>query len=136
MRRAMQLRDALGSGGFSLHRQVGRLFKVGFVWQSVTIAACSAALMLIAGALDRTLILNGRDVGLLEHPGIWACIGLQVILPLSVRRSLAKPLSARGTLRSMAHDGQPGAPSVSLPLIRFLRLETPASRAVATVVYC
>jgi hypothetical protein len=74
-------------------------------------------------------------VGLLEHPTIWAFLGLQVVLPLSIRRSLGSVLRARAQMRRTLTasvtlpDSMPGA------LLRFVRLEDPRSRFVAALLY-
>lgn len=77
------------AGGFLLHRAVGTFVR-SFALQCCILAGLSAAILLAAAALDHTFFLPGRDVGLLEHPAIWAFLALQIALPLSIRRSLLK----------------------------------------------
>lgn len=136
MRRSSQTAKVLQVGGFALHYHLGRLIHVGFVGQCCVIAAASAVAVLVASYIDRSLILKTPNVGLLQHPSFWAFIGLQVGLPLAIRHSLGKLVSARESLRDIVDlDGTPDDLLVS-PLLRFLQLRDNSSRLVATVLYC
>lgn len=90
MRKSSRVPDILQRGGFSFHSYVGRRLKVGFVGQCFIITALLAAALLIGSIVDRSLILEGRNLGLLEHPAIWAFLVLQIALPLSIKRSIQK----------------------------------------------
>lgn len=130
MRASVSADTLLRTGGFSLHGLLGRTLGLQFSAQCWTVALTSAALIGIAGVLDHTLWLEGRSVGLLEHPAIWTFIGLQIALPLSIRHSLALAQSvSTGALAGT------GAVPIHDTLRRFLRLEDPGSRAIAGLIY-
>jgi len=136
MRNSADATPLLQSGGFSLHFYVGRLFKVGFVGQCFILAALVAISFLVASTVDGSLILEGRNVGLLEHPAIWAFLVLQIALPLCIRRSIKKLQGTR--LRGgemMRLDGR-CSDLILAPVGRFLRLRGKESRVVATLIYC
>src|ERR1022692_2136937 len=126
---------ALQSGGFSLHYRVGRLFTAGFLAQCCIIAASAAWAIFIGSTIDGSLILGGRNIGLLQHPGIWAFFGMQIALPLSLRHSLKQLLKARKNLRAVgALDDKPSTQLV-VPLVRYLNLQDWNSKLVATALY-
>lgn len=133
MRRESRLSDSLCHGGLGLHRVLGQSLKISFCAQSALMAAVSALVLLLASMLDGTLLLPGRDVGLLEHPAIWTFIGLQAILPTAIGRSIATFLRSRSTLRSLGIRAERDS-ATSLAL-RFLRLDTSLSRFTATILY-
>jgi hypothetical protein len=135
MRRPPHVHDILKSGGFAFHYYIGRLFKVGFFSQCCIIAALAAAVILIGSALDGSLILPGRSIGLLEHPGIWIFFVLQVALPLLIRYSLKKLIKARSKIREVAKSGAKMSDLVIRPLVAFLRLKDRESRFAATIIY-
>ncbi len=96
----------------------------------------AASLMVLASIVDGSLLLRGRDVGLLQHPAIWSFIGLQIALPLTIRRSLGKLLHARAHLRSTLAMRGSFSKEVINPVLQFLNLESWESRFVASVLYC
>src|SRR6266853_828872 len=102
MRRSPLPTSVLQTGGFAFHRYVGRLLNIGFLGQCCVTASVSAVAMLIGSILDGTLILQGRNIGLLQHPVIWAFIVLQVALPLALRHSLNKVFKAYTNLREIS----------------------------------
>src|SRR6266581_5958531 len=104
MRRVSRIADVLKSGGFASHYLVGRWTKLGFVGQCCVLAAFAAVAVGVAAALDHTYMLPGRDVGLLQHPAIWAFIALQIALPLSIRMSLDKVAAERTEARGGLPD--------------------------------
>lgn len=133
--RRPRLRSILRTGGFALHAHIGQLLGVGFVAQSWIVGGCGAALILLAGVVDGSLLLPGRDVGLLEHPGIWALLGLQIGLPIAVRSSFVSLLRTRGSIRGFAPSPAPLAATVVRPVVRFVQLATAESRVVATLFF-
>jgi hypothetical protein len=135
MRTTGRLKALLRSGGFSVHAYVGRMFRVGFVAQLCVIAAVFAILIVTASVLDETLIMKGRDVGLLQHSTIWSFILLQVAMPLSLCSSLRNLIRARSTIRKLIRSRK-CIQEVVQPLVRFMSVEDVASRALATLFYC
>src|SRR5205085_7209961 len=101
MRRPGRLSSAFQSCGFFLHYLLGRLFGIGFAAQCCTTAAVAGVAVLVGSIIDGSLVLEGRNVGLLEHPTIWAFFSLQIALPISLRRSTRKLLRARTSLRAL-----------------------------------
>src|SRR5215216_4159058 len=93
----------LQHGGFSLHAYIGRRLNIGFLTQCCLLAAIAALLLFVGSVIDGTLFLEGRNLGFLEHPAIWAFFGLQVVLPLSIRHSLKKLLRAQSKISSIAN---------------------------------
>jgi hypothetical protein len=135
MRRSPHANDVLKSGGFAFHYYIGRLFKVKFFSQCCIIAALAASVILIGSAIDGSLVLPGRSIGLLEHPGIWIFFVLQVALPLSIRYSLKKLIRARSKVREVAKSDAKMSALVIRPLVAFLRLKDRESRFAATIIY-
>src|ERR1041385_3500238 len=108
MRRSQRLSTALRGGGFSLHSYVRRRLGVGFVAQSCIVTGIPILAMLVGSILDGSLFLPGRNIGLLQHPGIWAFFGIQIALPIALRYSLKEFFKARTNLRAVgALDGKP-----------------------------
>ncbi|MFA5897554.1 MAG: hypothetical protein WC829_00435 [Hyphomicrobium sp.] len=135
MRTAVRLSAALEGGGYSLHRQVGRVLNLGFLGQNYVLAGLACGAILLAGLWDRSFFLPGRDVGLFEHPAIWAFVGLQVALPLTIRRSLANLVRARSTIRAFTKDERKGSEAVVEPVLQFVQLRDRASRMAATLFF-
>lgn len=136
MRKPRQIAEVLESRGFVLHHYVGRLFGVGFFGQCCIVVGLAAGALLVASVIDHSLTLPGRDVGLLEHPAIWAFLVLQLALPLSIRHSLKKLPEAETRIREITNsEAKPSGFLVS-PLLRFLSLQTNDARLAATIVYC
>lgn len=136
MRGPRRLSSAFKSGGFSLHYWPGRLFGIGFTAQCCVAAAMAGFAILLGSIIDRSLFLEGRNVGLMEHPTIWAFLGLQIALPISLRRSTRKLLKARTNLRALgALDDRPSEQLI-VPLLRFSTLRGRKARLVATAFYC
>jgi hypothetical protein len=134
MRNPPHVTGILKSGGFSFHYLLRRFLKVGFVAQCCIIAGIAGLAIATCSIIDGTLRLEGRNVGLLEHPGIWVFLGLQIALPLTIRHSLRNLLKARRRIGEISGDNK-FTQSVSTPLSKFLRLQDNESRFAATVIY-
>jgi hypothetical protein len=130
-----ELTFLIESRGFLPHYYIGRLLRIGFVAQCCAVAGLSAAILVMASLLDHTLFLDGRDVGLLQHPAIWAFLALQVALPLSVRRSLASFSGDDAKVREASVSVPDLRHSVAHALRRFMRLHCNWSRVAATTCY-
>jgi hypothetical protein len=135
MRQSVRLSSVLQGGGFALHGWIGRRFQIDFCKQSWLATALFAVPVVLASAFDRSLVLGGRDVGLFEHPAIWAFFGLQIALPLSIRRSLVRLAKARATLAGMSDDRSRVRDVIVRPFLRFISLREPRARAAATFFY-
>jgi hypothetical protein len=136
MRQSPRAAELTTHGGFTLHAAVGRIVGVGLGAQSVIVAGLVAFVLVLASYLDGSLVLPGRDVGLLEHPAIWAFIGLQIALPLVLERSIKTLLRAHTALRSSSHGPSESSDALIGALLRFVRLKEKSAVAVATVLYC
>jgi len=135
MQRVSRIADVLKSGGFAIHYLVGRWANLGFVGQCCVLAALAAVAVVAAATLDHTLMLPGRDAGLLQHPAIWAFIALQIALPLSIRMSLDKVTAERTRAARGGLPDQEFAESVQAQLIRWMRLEGSVSATAASLFY-
>lgn len=135
MRRKSHLRALLQSGGFSYHSYIGRLLKVGFVGQCWIVASIAAVSILIAGIIDGTLLLDGRDVGLLEHPAIWMFVALHIALPFCILHSLKRLMRGHIKIRKLIDLKGSFLESVIAPIREFLYLKDRESKIAATVVY-
>ena len=136
MSKAHYTDDILSSGGFWVHKEIGKVFRVtSFTKQSFIISALSAGLMLVASSIDKSLYFPGRDVGFLEHPAVWGFLALQTVLPISLARSLKK--LEHTTIEGGAIVNQPAKTSnLIVPAVReFLKLKHRWSRLAAAVVY-
>ena len=136
MRRPGRLSSAFQSCGFFLHYLLGRLFGIGFAAQCCTTAAVAGVAILVGSIIDGSLVLEGRNVGLLEHPTIWAFFSLQIALPISLRRSTRKLLRARTSLRALGALDANSSEQLIVPLLRFSTLRDGEARLVATAFYC
>lgn len=136
MVRRPSIADVFRTGGFSLHYRVGRLLKLGFLGQCLLTTAATVFILLLGSGFDGGLVLTGRNVGMLQHPGIWAFFCLQVALPLSIRRSMTRLLRAHSKLRALGALDRDWPDATIGPLLRFLNLRDPESKFVATVLYC
>jgi hypothetical protein len=135
MPRRSRVSAVLRSGGLAIHYYIGLVFNVGFASQSCLLATFSAAAILLASAADRSLLLSGRDVGLLQHPAIWSFFLLQAALPILIRRSLRRILVARHVLREVTGMTRNYSEAVVKPLLTFIRLDSAESKLVAAVFY-
>lgn len=135
MCKAPDLAPVLQNGGFVLHYYVGRLFKVGFIGQCFLVTAAFAAALVVGSVFDRSLVLEGRNLGLLEHPTIWAFFVLQIALPITIRQSLLKVRAADVKNREIARAKD--SPKLDLaPIVRFLHFESKTSKLVGTLIFC
>lgn len=128
--------DILQTGGFSLHYYVGRLFKIGFLGQCCVLATLAAIGMFAASALDHSLILGGRDIGLLQHPALWGFPLLQIVLPLCIRQALQKLQSARLRNGEITKVKRRRAILNGRQIRRFLALKDRESRVAAMLIHC
>jgi hypothetical protein len=135
MRQSSRISGLLKTGGFAAHYYLGRWLKIGFAAQCFLVAGISVLVILASSVLDRTLLLHGRDVGLLEHPAIWAFFILQIALPLAIGRSLQKLSNSGGAFRRPTQPELEFAATVLTKLTAFMRLRDWASRAVAAICY-
>jgi len=122
-------------GGFWPHHLIGRVLRVGFCGQSIMLALLFAALIVSAAVVDRTLVLPGSGLGLLEHPTIWALILLQAVLPLSTHHSITRLLRARRDIERIAGAPQAAVSSFVDEVVRFVRLESWGGRGAASLLY-
>jgi hypothetical protein len=83
------LGEILRTGGLWLNGKAGRLLHLGFAMQSYMLTGLCVLGAMAASARDHTLVMSGRNVGLLQYPTIWSFFGLQLALPLTIRRSLS-----------------------------------------------
>lgn len=125
----------LRGGGFGLHAAIGRFFKTGFTTQCGLVAGLGMIAVSFASLIDNSLFLPGRDVGLLQHPAIWAFLTLQFLLPIALRRSLTRLLMARSSLRKLGALQGDAHAQIVIPILRFMRLEDPLGRLSAVFVY-
>jgi hypothetical protein len=135
MRKASHTRDVLQSGGFWLHYHIGRILKVGVVGQSLVITSICVVAMLIASGADHSFFLEGRDVGLLEHPAIWAFLVLQTVLPISIARSWVRVQKAILQKGEVADHGGKESDLVAPSVQEFLGLKDTESRIAAALIY-
>jgi hypothetical protein len=135
MRRSQQLSSILRSGGLSLHAKIGRIFGVGFAAQCWLVTVLMALVIVTASAIDGSLILGGQDLGLLQHPGIWAFFCLQIALPITMRGSLVNLLASRIDLVRLGALTRDPQEQIKRPFLRFVSLEDPLSRFIAVVTY-
>jgi hypothetical protein len=136
MRRLERLSSVFQRGGFSLHYWLGRLLGVRFRTQCFLTAAVPALAILVASSIDGSLVLEGRNVGLIEHPAIWAFFCLQIALPISLRHSIRKMLGARTSLRALGAVRDKSGEQLVASLLRFSDLQGAGPRLVATGLYC
>lgn len=135
MHKTSHLGALLQNAGFSFHGYIGRFLKVGFSSQCWILASIAAISILIAGNIDGTLFLNGRDVGLLEHSAIWTFVALQVALPFCILHSLKRLMKGHSKLRKLCGLKGSFLDSVMVPIREFLKLKDRESKLAATVVY-
>ena len=128
--------EVLKTGGFGLHYYLRRKLKISFLSVCCILAILPAGLILIGSAIDGSLILPGRSIGQLEHPGIWFFFILQVALPISLKYSLKKLIKAGPRLREVAKSKDKFSQLVTVPLISFLHLEDRESKFAASFIYC
>jgi hypothetical protein len=134
MRRSNRLSSLLAERGFAIHAAVGRLLRVGFAAQCLIVAAAIGVGLLCAAAIDGSLVLTCRNVGLLQHPAIWGFLFLQAVLPLSIRHSLCSVYVQQRRLNQVIGTDS-HSELLTVLTIRFLRLGDRNSRAAATAVY-
>jgi hypothetical protein len=136
MSKASYTDDILNSGGFWLHKIIGKYLRVAsFTKQTVILTVLSAGSMFLASIVDNSLYFPGRDVGFLEHPAMWGFLVLQTVLPISLARSLRK--LEHTTIENGEIAYQSAKPSkLLLPSVReFLKLRHRGSRFAAATVY-
>lgn len=135
MRRFERLSSTLGGGGLAVHSYVGRRLGVGFMGQCFIVAAVPILAVLVGGVIDGSLFLPGRNIGLFEHPGIWAFFGIQIALPISVHYSLKELLRARVRLRAVGALDKQTSIDLTHPLLGHLNLASGSSKLLASFLY-
>ena len=103
--------------------------------QSCILTGLCVAGALAASAKDHTLIMGGRNVGLLQHPTIWAFLGLQLALPLSIKRSLTHLFENRERIDRMAGAQDAYIKQIVQPVRQFLRLHSTPGRIIGALAY-
>lgn len=78
---------------FRFGRKIGFVFRKSIVFQSIFITVISIILILTGSLIDQTLILKGKDVGLLEHPTIWCFLLIQLVTPIYLKKAIGELLS-------------------------------------------
>jgi hypothetical protein len=136
MRKASHTDHILESGGFCLHRLVGKYWKLSsFTGQTLVITTICAVVMFLSSLIDGTLYLTGRDVGFVEHPAVWGFLLLQTVLPISVARSIVK-LSHTKIEEGEIVNKPDECSDLILPSVReFLKLGDRYSRLAAGLFY-
>lgn len=135
MRRFQRLSAVLKNGGFSLHSRIGRRFGIRFTTQCYIVTGIAIVTVLLGSAIDGSLFLPGKNIGLLQHPAIWAFFAIQTALPISIGYSLKEFLKARTSLRAIGILDNKPYTQLIVPLVRYLNLETRNSRCMATLFY-
>lgn len=133
--RNVRNRSLLQTGGFSLHYQVGRLLKIGFSAQCFVVTGLCAVAIFMGSIIDRSLFLEGQNVGLLEHPAIWAFLVLQTALPLTIRQSLDKVQHTRIKNGEIRRIERRTSRLLLEPVRKYLQLRESGGKAAATIVY-
>ncbi len=77
---------------FQFGKKVSFLFKKSVFGQSCFIASLFILLLVIGSLLDHTLLMEGINVGLLEHSTFWGFIVMQIIAPWFLQKSINKLL--------------------------------------------
>jgi len=90
------------TGVFAPHDLIGRTLGLRLPGQSIVMAAICAIALLLVSYRDGALVLRDGDVGLLEHPGIWASIFLQASLPVLLQRSALGLLKNRHVIHAIS----------------------------------
>jgi hypothetical protein len=135
MRHAPSISALFKTGGFLGHYYLGQALRIGFTGQCILVAVISAVFVLAGSFIDRTLILKGGDIGLFQHPAIWAFFVLQVALPLSVRHSLRRLEDANKAKDQTDELKAVYASSIAAKVSSFVQLRDGRSRAIATICY-
>lgn len=64
--------------------------KKNIAYKSLFITFFLLSLIVLSSFLDHSLILPGRDIGLIEHPVIWSFIIIQAVIPFSVNSAVTE----------------------------------------------
>jgi hypothetical protein len=75
---------------FRTGKKISFFFKKSFVAQSLYLGFLFTLLIIIASIIDKTLILEEKNIGLLEHPTIWTFIIIQIYVPILIKNSISK----------------------------------------------
>src|SRR5437773_2139421 len=74
---------------FAISLTAGRRYSIAWSAQAnAVVAVVFGAAFLVTASVEKTLIMRGDAVGLLEHPGIWVFLVAQIVVPWTVTRSL------------------------------------------------
>lgn len=136
MRKTSHNRNILQSGGLWLHKVVGRLFRVGFPAQCLIVTSIWTVMLLLASAIDHSLLLPGRDVGFLEHPTIWGFLVLQTAIPISLARTIYKLKHTTLETGEISIQKERESDLIIPSVEEFLRLKSRGSQLAATLFTC
>ena len=75
---------------FRLGRRLSFILSKSVNSQSCFMAVLFTVLFLTGSLIDQTLIMKGRDIGLLEHPTTWAFLIIQIIAPIFLNKGVEK----------------------------------------------
>ncbi len=75
---------------FVLGRKMAFILSKSVNSQSCFMAIIFSILFIIGSSIDQTLIMKGKDTGLLEHPTSWCFIIIQIAAPFFLSRSIEK----------------------------------------------
>ena len=134
-RRSAKIPPMLKRRGCAFHGYVGQVLPVGFTFQCFLIPLLIATLIVIASAVDKTFTLDGRNVGLLEHPAIWSLLLLQILLPLCINNSLQQLQVARFRHGELIKLERKPSDLLLRPIDKFLGLNRNFSRVAAASIY-
>lgn len=82
---------------FHVRRWLSRLgLRPDLLRLNIFIAVLFLLLIFLAASLDSSLLLKGRNAGLLQHPAIFAFLATQCVLPYAAARSLTLLLTMKG----------------------------------------
>ncbi len=79
--------------GFRLGRRLAFIFSKSVSSQSSFMAIFFIILFVTSSLIEQTLIMKGKDTGLLEHPTTLVFLMIQIVAPLFLKRAIAKLFS-------------------------------------------
>ena len=121
---------------FAPHRVLGAVGLRKFWQQNAAVTAFSAALLTLCAWGDHSFfILNGY--GYLGHPAILGWYLVQLIMPVSIYRTVRDAARAGKHYRQIARQSGPSAFRVVVckPMVAFVGFRTPASRSAFALLF-